>query len=165
MGLPGTIYRPGMLSGSSVTGIGNASFFPDRYIRGCLELGFAASSEAVCDLTPVDYAAGVIVRLMMEGLAPGKTLHVFNPRSPSYSDLAKLLGLPSLPVHEFLAKLGSESSLSPLLPMLSGGLPAASPWGDQNLQQALGADYAPPEVTPELIEAYAKRARALEDCG
>ncbi|CAE7862218.1 pho2a [Symbiodinium sp. KB8] len=158
-GLHGAIFRPGMLCGSTTTGAGRADFFPDRFLQSCLRLGCCPESDAVCDWTPVDYAAKVIVRAAGQSSALGRSFHVYNPRSPSYAALATLLRVPPVPVQIFWQKVRDdpENPMAPLEPLLAGSLPVADDWGDANLQQVLGADYNPPQLTEELLRLYAQR--------
>merc|ERR1712232_698824 len=142
-GLAATIYRPGMISGHSRTGAGKAEFFPDRYFRGCVEVGCAAAGDAVCDLTPVDYVASVIVKLLQNS-STGGAYNIYNPRSPTYTALAAFVGMPAVSMTQFLAQLGPHNALAPLLPLLgANGLPAAAKWGDTALQEALASFYEP----------------------
>ncbi|CAJ1440071.1 unnamed protein product [Effrenium voratum] len=51
-----------------------------------------------------------------------------------------------------------ENPMAALEPLLRGGLPAASNWGDTRLQQALQGRYSPPEVTKDLLQLYMRAA-------
>ena len=42
---------------AALEGASRAGFFPDRFLRSCLRLRCCPESNAVCDWTPVDYAA------------------------------------------------------------------------------------------------------------
>eukprot|EP00439_Symbiodinium_sp_Y106_P013449 s5529_g1.t3 len=157
-GLHGAIFRPGMLCGSTTTGLqmspvhdatvvnasaGRADFFPDRFLQSCLRLGCCPESDAVCDWTPVDYAAKVIVRAAAKSSALGRSFNVYNPHSPSYAALATLLRVPPVPVQIFWQKVRDdpENPMAPLEPLLAGSLPVADQWGDANLQQAHGTEH------------------------
>ncbi|CAE7261295.1 hetM [Symbiodinium sp. CCMP2456] len=152
-GLHGAIFRPGMLCGSTTTGAGRADFFPDRFLQSCLRLGCCPESDAVCDWTPVDYAAKVIVRAAARSSVLGRSFHVYNPRSPSYAALATLLRVPPVPLQIFWQKVRDdpENPMAPLEPLLAGSLPVVDDWGDANLQQVLGADYNPPQLTEDTL--------------
>ncbi|CAE7820445.1 hetM, partial [Symbiodinium sp. CCMP2592] len=158
-GLHGAIFRPGMLCGSTTTGAGRGDFFPDRFLQSCLRLGCCPESDAVCDWTPVDYAAKAIVRAAAKSSALGRPFNVYNPHSPSYAALATLLRVPPVPVQIFWQKVRDDPAnpMAPLEPLLAGSLPVADQWGDANLQQVLGADYNPPQLTEELLRLYAQR--------
>lgn len=159
--LPVAIYRPGMLFGSSSSGAGKPAFFPDRFIQGCLQAGVAPSCAAVCDVTPVDYAARVIVELLSRAAPCGETYNIFNPQSPTYAALADLAGLPAVPTKDFLERIGPDNALAPLLPELRGGMPAARDWGDETVKKVLGADYSPPVVDKLLVQVYVRYQRML----
>lgn len=90
-GVAGVIFRPGMLWAHSSTGLPVwPNFFPTRFLTACARLRCAPSAPFKCDITPVDHAAQVMVKLALavhgargESPPPWRVFHVFNPKSPS----------------------------------------------------------------------------------
>ena len=78
-----TIYRPGMIAASSLTGRANPNGFFESMIIGCIQLGCAPALDTEVDAVPVDYAAQAIVTLARSGIAG--TLHLVNPQPASYA--------------------------------------------------------------------------------
>src|SRR5262249_26370125 len=68
-GLPVAIYRPGLITGASGTGIGNPEDFLGRMIKGCIQLGGVpvGVEGAGAGIVPVDYASRAIVHLAESG--------------------------------------------------------------------------------------------------
>jgi thioester reductase-like protein len=60
-GLPISIMRPGNMSVNSVTGKQNPNDFVYLFLQGCILLGLAPLEHYAFDLTPVDFAARVVV--------------------------------------------------------------------------------------------------------
>jgi len=80
-GLPVAIYRPGRISGHSLTGAWNTSDFTCCFLKGCLRLGCAPCLDALGpdDMTPVDYVSRAIVHLARTRKADGGAYHLCNP--------------------------------------------------------------------------------------
>lgn len=163
-GLQGAVFRPGMLWGNSTTGRCHPNFFPTRFVTSCSRLGCAPETGLACDVTPVDYAAKAMIeaclRQDLDQVHNDRLhiFHIFNPRSPSYAEMARLMGLEPVTLEDFWKKVRADAQnpMAPLDPLLQGHLPCASDWGDESLRQVLGDDYAPPEVTKELLQVYLK---------
>jgi thioester reductase-like protein len=65
-GLAAAIYRPAMIAGHSVRGVGNPEDFLHRYLVGCSELGlYVDLDDAMLDMTPVDFVAEAIAALVV----------------------------------------------------------------------------------------------------
>jgi thioester reductase-like protein len=79
-GLPVTVYRPGIITGHSQTGVWNTDDFMSRLIKSWIELGSAPDLDGATDMTPVDYVSSAIVRLSLSAQAPGKVYHLVNPK-------------------------------------------------------------------------------------
>ena len=89
-GVPMMILRPGNMGAASASGVWNNDDFYSLFLRCVIELGVCpdvAEMDALgweLDLTPVDWAANMIVKLacekMHEGL--GSALHIQNPSIP-----------------------------------------------------------------------------------
>jgi thioester reductase-like protein len=85
-GLPVTVYRPGPVSGDSVSGAFNRNDFLYRLMQGYIRSGAAPVGEMPLDLLPVDHLARAIVWLMRRPEARGATLHLLHSE-PASSDL------------------------------------------------------------------------------
>lgn len=90
-GLPVCIYRLGRMSGDSKTGVANTNDFMHRVLKGCIQLGSAPDTNAIVDMTPVDYVSRAIVHLSKQKQSLGKAFHLHNPHSIHWSDLASWL--------------------------------------------------------------------------
>lgn len=156
MGMQGAIFRPGMLWGSTTTGRCHPDFFPTRFLRACARLSCAPSSLAVCDITPVDWAARTMVKLSLKMSGAPQTFHIYNPLSPNYSQLAHLLGLEPVQLSRFWSRVQADSGnpMAPLEPLLQGSLPMASDWGDENVREVLGDSYGALQVSKELLQTW-----------
>ena len=80
-GLAAAIYRPALIAGDSLSGIGNNEDFLARLIKGCIELGAAPDLAWRMDACPVDFAAAAIARLSR---SPAPVAHLLNPRRASW---------------------------------------------------------------------------------
>jgi thioester reductase-like protein len=77
-GLPVSIYRPGMISGHSQTGISNQKDFLWWLLQSCIYLGQAPDLDIVADMAPVDFVSRAIVYLSQQEKSLGKTFHIGN---------------------------------------------------------------------------------------
>jgi thioester reductase-like protein len=62
-GIPIAIYRPGMVTGHSITGHCHPTDFVPRFIRGCYLLRSYPDGLGDMELIPVDHTASVITRI------------------------------------------------------------------------------------------------------
>ena len=53
-GYPFAVYRPGLISGNSKTGVTNGDDFYMRLLKGCIQLGASPDWPAKMPLCPVD---------------------------------------------------------------------------------------------------------------
>ena len=80
-GIPVTIYRPGMVTGSSQTGVCKTEDLLSKLLRSFVRLGKALTLDAVLwDITPVDYVSKAVVYLSKQQESLGKTFHLLNPQ-------------------------------------------------------------------------------------
>jgi thioester reductase-like protein len=86
-GLPVTIYRPGRITGDSVTGKGEADDAMWKLIRQTIQSGLTPAVEVTVDMTPVDFASRAIVHLSTRPESAGSTFHLVNPRPVTWSAL------------------------------------------------------------------------------
>ena len=174
-GLPAAIYRPAMIAGHSQRGLGNEEDFLNRYLVGVAQLGCALDLEtARCDFTPVDFVAGAIARLLLEGELPARPLHLANlEASPTWRQLAEHLAAAGVPLEprpypEFRAALleQPECALTPLrafFPAQGFGL-RMGPWPRARseallAERGLSCPVADETLLATYVEALRRRGR------
>lgn len=86
-GLPVSVYRPGRITGHSLTGVSSPDDFACRFIRGCVQLGAIPDWDGEVNIIPVDYASQAIVHLSMGRESTGKVFHLMNPRSVRWDEI------------------------------------------------------------------------------
>ena len=65
-GLPVVIYRPGLITGHSRSGVGNTDNLISAILKRCIQLGRAPDMDTFLDMTPVDFVSHAD-RLLVEG--------------------------------------------------------------------------------------------------
>lgn len=98
LGLPATIYRPGLLTGCSTTGRWTADDLLANLMRTWIHTGVAYDPGGRLDLTPVDYVARSIVHIAARPEAVGRTFHLVNPSPPSAPELVAIFTRAGFPV-------------------------------------------------------------------
>ncbi|WP_127086468.1 amino acid adenylation domain-containing protein [Dulcicalothrix desertica] len=86
-GIPACIYRPGMISGDSVTGTYHTNDLMGRIIKGMIQLGTAPDLDQWVNITPIDYASKAIVHLSRQKESLGKAFHIVNPNPLPWKQL------------------------------------------------------------------------------
>lgn len=91
-GLSAVIYRPGWITGHSITGMGSSSDFLIRLIVASLKLGVAPDlgNAEVC-ATPVDYVSSALVWLSRRRQSVGAVYHLTNPQGVTFHNLIELV--------------------------------------------------------------------------
>ena len=79
-GLPVSVYRPPLVSGHSETGAWNTDDFTCRFIKACIQMGYAPDLDYLLDIAPVDYVSKAIVYLSLQTENQHKNFHLVNPR-------------------------------------------------------------------------------------
>ncbi|KAB8144503.1 NAD-dependent epimerase/dehydratase family protein [Chloroflexia bacterium SDU3-3] len=74
-GLPVCVYRPGMITGHSASGVGNVDDFMSKWLKSWVELGYGPELDMTVDMTPADYVCQGMVHL---SLLPERTSDVFH---------------------------------------------------------------------------------------
>jgi len=87
-GIPCAIYRPGLVSGHSVSGAWNTDNLISSMTRVCLMLGSIPNLDVMVNIVPVDFVSGAIVHLSKDPKNLGKVYHLDNPESIHFSELA-----------------------------------------------------------------------------
>jgi myxalamid-type nonribosomal peptide synthetase MxaA len=129
-GLPVSIFRPGLISGHSRSGLSNPDDFIHRMVKGCIELGSVPDVDAHVEMAPVDYVSRAIVYLSGKRDLQGRVFHLANPRPAHWRDLVGAVvaagyELRRVSFDEWQARLlglGSrlaENTLFPFLPFFS----------------------------------------------
>jgi amino acid adenylation domain-containing protein/thioester reductase-like protein len=125
-GIPVSIYRPGMITGDTVCGAGQADDFFARFFIGAMQMGVCPELDAIMDFTPVDYVSRMIVELSQKETA-GKTYHLTHDRPVPYKQLIEEIRkagfeIEIVPYAEWKEKLAGiryedGNALYPLLPL------------------------------------------------
>jgi thioester reductase-like protein len=115
-GVPCTVFRPGMMSWCSSTGIANESDWVWRYFRGVLRADCTPVGERAFRLMPVEFAAAALVAL---GEAPHQgatdTYHLLHPTTLPVrlvlEEMERRLGreLPCVDLATWLARVEAEA--------------------------------------------------------
>ncbi|PGH30113.1 hypothetical protein GX50_07133 [[Emmonsia] crescens] len=128
-GFPVAIYRPGSVTGHTVSGVGNPDDFLCRLINTCFELGCCPLLPGQRkDVVPVDYVCSAILHISSSNENLGKAYHIV-PHALKYvsvNDTFELIArcanqnMEALPYSEWVEKLTCKptSRLKPLQPML-----------------------------------------------
>ena len=87
-GIPYAIYRPGLVSGHSVTGAWNTDNMISSMTRACLLLGAAPNLDVVANIVPVDFVSAAIVQISKDS---GNWNQIYHLENPSPLHLDKLL--------------------------------------------------------------------------
>ncbi|MGD1807086.1 amino acid adenylation domain-containing protein [Dapis sp. BLCC M126] len=87
-GIPTCIYRLGMITGDTNTGVSNINDRICRMIQGCIQLGMVPTLEdEKIGWVPVNEAIQAIVHLSQQEKSLGKAFHLTHPEPGSYNNL------------------------------------------------------------------------------
>ena len=168
-GLPVCIYRPGMITGHSETGVSNIDDFACRVIRGCIQIGSVPEMDMMVDVSPVDYVSKAIFHLSRQKESLGKTFHLVNPNPVHVSKLihwVRSLGYPLQEVSysQWRKKLidNPENALYPLLPLFPEEIPEKEMSGSGRIQfnmhnthkGLINTDIIIPALNNKLLRTY-----------
>ncbi len=87
-GIPCAIYRPGLVSGHSVTGAWNTDNLISSMTRACVLLGSVPNLDVMVNIVPVDFVSAVIVQLSKDEKNFGGIYHLDNPDPLHFRHLA-----------------------------------------------------------------------------
>ncbi|NEP59574.1 MAG: amino acid adenylation domain-containing protein [Symploca sp. SIO2G7] len=90
-GIPGCIYRPGMITGHSQSGASSTDDLITRLIKGLIQLGSAPDLDIKLSLTPVDYVSRAIVNLSQQPASLGKAFHLVSPDALHFRELVQAI--------------------------------------------------------------------------
>ncbi|HEX6709837.1 MAG TPA: thioester reductase domain-containing protein [Rubrobacter sp.] len=169
-GLPVCVYRPGNVSGHSVSGTSNPRDLLGAVVVESVRLGSAPEFEGWrMEMTPVDFVAAAITHIASDPEASGGIYHLANPDPPpaeAVFDRLEELGYPleRLPYEEWLDRIDAappeEGSPGEIL---RGAAPAAEELGDGNVYDDRNARRAlrnggpgRPAIDGELVDTYVR---------
>ena len=87
-GIPYAIYRPGLVSGHSVSGAWNTDNLISSMTRACILLGTVPNLDVTVNIVPVDFVSASIIHLSKDPANFGKVYHLDNPEPIHFSELA-----------------------------------------------------------------------------
>lgn len=87
-GIPYAIYRPGLVSGHSVSGAWNTDNLISSMTRACILLGTVPNLDVVVNIVPVDFVSASIIHLSKDPKNFEKIYHIDNPEPIHFRDLA-----------------------------------------------------------------------------
>ena len=90
-GIPYAIYRPGLVSGHSITGAWNTDNLISSMTRACVLLGSVPNLDVMVNIVPVDFVSAAIIQLSKNAGNFGKIYHLDNPEPIHFSKLAEWL--------------------------------------------------------------------------
>ena len=146
-GVPLAIHRPARITGDGVSGISNPGDYFNAWIRGCVQLGMAPHApDDVFDMTPVDYVARTIVRVLLGAGDANGNYHYFNPHTLPVTEAVAAIRERVCPIAEvdyrqwrqaLMASIaaGEDNALKPF-----AGLFAEAPDPTQSAADAVGDD-------------------------
>ncbi|ESA32706.1 amino acid adenylation enzyme thioester reductase family protein [Leptolyngbya sp. Heron Island J] len=97
-GIPTCIYRLGMVTGHSYTGIGNPEDLLSRLIKSLIQIGISPELNLQIDMTPVDYVSQAIVYLSTQLKSFNRAFHLVNPTAFHLEDLVETINQLGLPI-------------------------------------------------------------------
>ena len=87
-GIPYAIYRPGLVSGHSISGAWNTDNLISSMTRACILLGSIPALDVIVNIVPVDFVSASIIHLSRDPENFGKVYHLDNPQPLHFSELA-----------------------------------------------------------------------------
>lgn len=91
-GVPASIYRLGMLSGRSDTGVYHKlNEFLSAFFKGCVQLGSFPNLETKLEMVPVDYVMKSLVSVAKDAANLGKVYHLNHPNSLNLDEIFNII--------------------------------------------------------------------------
>lgn len=177
-GIPISIYRPGMITGHSKTGVANSNDIMSRLLKSFILLKNAPQMDWLMDLTPVDYISSAIVYVSRQKESLGKIFHLVNSNPLHLSSLIDEINSLGYSIGQIsyqdwqkeiieVVKHLADNSLSPLLPFVVEKIPgkeltyletssmASQSFDCQNTLNILaGTSIICPPVNTQLLDVY-----------
>lgn len=128
-GIPVSIYRLGMITGHSQSGISQTNDLMCRLIKGIIQMEAAPTLDCAVSMLPVNYVSQAIVKLSQQAASLNRSFHFVNPQPLPLRELVEhmqSLGyrVKALPFEQWQARLlnldvSQHDSLFPLSALLS----------------------------------------------
>jgi thioester reductase-like protein len=117
-GLSVAIYRPGLITGHSQTGVCNLYDSFSLLIGASIKLQMAPNLEGHIPLTPVDFVSRAIMELSRMPASVGRAFHIVNSTTVSWSEIATLLQeygytRNTVPYDQWFQRLSEEAIKNP----------------------------------------------------
>ncbi len=171
-GLPASVYRPGNISGHSLTGAVSKGHLIPAMLRGCIALGLAPDSGAFVNLVPVDYVSSALVALSLNPKLQGSNFHLVNPTAIRWTEIVERLRtngyeLELAPLADWIAAIREASDdsnpLRVFVPMLEErALFSGRRYRAENTRAALAkTGIACPQVDDTLMTTYLRELTAV----
>ncbi len=117
-GIPYAIYRPGLVSGHSISGAWNNDNLISSMTRACILLGSVPTLDVMVNIVPVDFVSAAIVKLSQNPENFSKVYHLDNPEALHFSKLAEWMteqgfNARKLPFDEWRAELFRQTAYMP----------------------------------------------------
>jgi amino acid adenylation domain-containing protein/thioester reductase-like protein len=162
IGMPLAIYRPGRLTGHSLSGESNADDFLLCLLQACVQLGAAPELDLEVDMVPVDFAASALVRLSLWPDRDRQVFHLGHPRPISWRQLVAALTsfgyrLRLVPFDSWIA------AVKQLAAHRGSRLRLVSRFGRDQLTQALAAGYDCSSTLSGLAAAGGSMPPAIDE--
>ncbi|OWY66398.1 hypothetical protein B7486_37070 [cyanobacterium TDX16] len=125
-GIPVCIYRPGMITGHSQTGVSQTNDLMCRLIKGMVQLNAAPLLERKINMTPVDYVSKAIVHLSKQPESIGKAFHLLNPHPLHLSQLVNVMHILGYPIQQIPYEMWQSKLLDPELSQTNALSPLSS---------------------------------------
>ncbi|MBE9069079.1 amino acid adenylation domain-containing protein [Leptolyngbya cf. ectocarpi LEGE 11479] len=128
-GIPACIYRPGMVTGHTQTGICNTTDLMCRFLKSVIQLEAAPDLDWMIDMTPVDYVSQAIVHLSLQSKSLNQAFHLVNPNPYPLYKLVQAVNQLGYPISQVSyerwlnAFHNCQNALSPLAKIVTEILP------------------------------------------
>jgi nonribosomal peptide synthetase DhbF len=166
-GLPVTIYRPSLISGSSVTGIVNPADFLSLLLRACVAIEQIPDLDLELNLIPVDFVSKALVAIS-RSRKPKRSYNLVNGRTVWLRQIAEWIvelcpATRIVPYAEWRAAVAARPELAALLAFFPDASSLPRQHGTRRPEKPSRPDrVAPyrnfsltcPPITPDLLKLY-----------
>ncbi len=174
--IPCTIYRPGIITGHSQSGMTNTHDIASRLMKGSYQLGLYPDGQQEINIVPVDYVSRAIVHLSQQPETAGQVFHLTNPHATQLNNIIRWMSLggatlQAVPYHTWRntlikqAEQKIENEILPLLPFFSSDRPEQIEQQvdcQNTLSFLAGSGIECPPINHELIETYVAYLRRVD---
>jgi myxalamid-type nonribosomal peptide synthetase MxaA len=161
--LPVTIYRPGRLTGHSLTGASNARDFLLSLLQACVELGAAPDLDFEVDMVPVDFASAALVRLSLRPDSAGRVFHLGHPQPIEWRQLVAALTSFGYPLRRLSVEAWSVAAKQLATRRKGSRLRLLTECDRDQLREALAAGYDCSATLAALAAAGGARPPAIDE--